>query len=58
MDRILAIDDNPQILKLVTVNLQARNFIVQTGWFRRRSHRSIQNRAVQPHPSRSYFAWN
>jgi two-component system, OmpR family, KDP operon response regulator KdpE len=29
MDRILAIDDNQQILRLVTVNLQARNFIVQ-----------------------------
>ena len=29
MDRILAIDDNPQIIKLVTVNLQARGYIVQ-----------------------------
>ena len=26
MDRILAIDDNPQIQKLVTVNLQARGY--------------------------------
>ncbi len=31
MDRILAIDDNPQIIKLVTVNLQARGYIVQTA---------------------------
>jgi two-component system KDP operon response regulator KdpE len=31
MDRILAIDDNQQILKLLTVNLQARNFIVQSA---------------------------
>lgn len=31
MDRILAIDDNPQILKLVTVNLQARGYVVQTA---------------------------
>jgi two-component system, OmpR family, KDP operon response regulator KdpE len=29
MDRILAIDDNPQIQKLVTVNLQARGYVVQ-----------------------------
>lgn len=31
MDRILAIDDNPQIIKLVTVNLQARGYIVQSA---------------------------
>ncbi len=31
MDRILAIDDSPQIQKLVTVNLQARGFAVQTA---------------------------
>src|SRR5512143_1803212 len=31
MDRILAIDDNPQIQKLVTVNLQARGYLVQTA---------------------------
>jgi two-component system KDP operon response regulator KdpE len=31
MDRILAIDDNPQIQKLVTINLQARGYIVQTA---------------------------
>ena len=31
MERILAIDDNPQIQKLVTVNLQARGYIVQTA---------------------------
>jgi two-component system, OmpR family, KDP operon response regulator KdpE len=31
MDRILVIDDNLQILKLVTVNLQARGYIVQTA---------------------------
>jgi len=31
MDRILAIDDNPQIQKLITVNLQARGYIVQTA---------------------------
>jgi two-component system, OmpR family, KDP operon response regulator KdpE len=31
MDRVLAIDDNPQIQKLVTVNLQARGYIVQTA---------------------------
>jgi DNA-binding response OmpR family regulator len=31
MDRILAIDDNPQIQKLVTVNLQARGYVVQTA---------------------------
>ena len=29
MDRILAIDDNVQIQKLVTVNLQARGYVVQ-----------------------------
>jgi len=29
MDRILAIDDNLQIQKLVTVNLQARGYVVQ-----------------------------
>jgi two-component system, OmpR family, KDP operon response regulator KdpE len=29
MDRILVIDDNPQIQKLVSVNLQARGYIVQ-----------------------------
>ncbi len=29
MDRILAIDDNPQIQKLVKVNLQARGYFVQ-----------------------------
>src|SRR5512135_3500902 len=29
MERILAIDDNPQIRKLVTVNLQARGYVVQ-----------------------------
>ncbi len=29
MDRILAIDDNPQIQKLITANLQARGYIVQ-----------------------------
>jgi two-component system KDP operon response regulator KdpE len=31
MDRVLAIDDNPQIQKLVTVNLQARGYAVQTA---------------------------
>jgi len=31
MDRILAIDDNPQIQKLITINLQARGYIVQTA---------------------------
>ena len=31
MDRILAIDDNPQIQKLVTANLQARGYVVQTA---------------------------
>lgn len=31
MDRVLAIDDNPQIQKLVTANLQARGFVVQTA---------------------------
>jgi two-component system KDP operon response regulator KdpE len=31
MDRILAIDDNLQIQKLITVNLQARGYIVQTA---------------------------
>jgi two-component system, OmpR family, KDP operon response regulator KdpE len=31
MDRILAIDDNPQIQKLITANLQARGYIVQTA---------------------------
>lgn len=31
MDRILAVDDSPQIQKLVTVNLQARGFAVQTA---------------------------
>ncbi len=31
MDRVLAIDDNPQVQKLVTVNLQARGYIVQTA---------------------------
>jgi Response regulators consisting of a CheY-like receiver domain and a winged-helix DNA-binding domain len=31
MDRILAIDDNLQIQKLVTINLQARGYIVQTA---------------------------
>src|SRR5512135_1987162 len=31
MERILAIDDNPQIRKLVTVNLQARGYAVQTA---------------------------
>jgi two-component system, OmpR family, KDP operon response regulator KdpE len=31
MDRILAIDDNPQIQKLITSNLQARGYIVQTA---------------------------
>ena len=31
MDRILAIDDNPQIQKLVAVNRQARGYIVQTA---------------------------
>jgi two-component system KDP operon response regulator KdpE len=31
MDRILAIDDNPQIQKLVAVNLQARGYIVHTA---------------------------
>jgi two-component system, OmpR family, KDP operon response regulator KdpE len=30
MDRVLAIDDNPQIQKLVMVNLQARGYAVQT----------------------------
>jgi DNA-binding response OmpR family regulator len=30
-ERVLVIDDNPQIQKLVTVNLQARGFIVQTA---------------------------
>ncbi len=31
MERILAVDDNPQIQKLVTVNLEARGYIVQTA---------------------------
>lgn len=31
MDRILAVDDNPQIQKLITVNLQARGYAVQTA---------------------------
>jgi two-component system KDP operon response regulator KdpE len=31
MDRVLAIDDNPQIQKLVMVNLQARGYAVQTA---------------------------
>lgn len=31
MDRVLAIDDNPQIQKLVAVNLQARGYLVQTA---------------------------
>ena len=31
MDRILAIDDNPQILKLVMANLQTRGYIIQTA---------------------------
>jgi two-component system, OmpR family, KDP operon response regulator KdpE len=31
MDRILAVDDNPQILKLVKVNLQARGYAVQVA---------------------------
>ncbi len=31
MERVLAIDDNPQIQKLVMVNLQARDYIVQTA---------------------------
>jgi len=31
MDRILAIDDNPQIQKLITANLQARGYIVQAA---------------------------
>jgi DNA-binding response OmpR family regulator len=31
MDRVLAIDDDPQIQKLVTVNLQARGYAVQTA---------------------------
>jgi two-component system KDP operon response regulator KdpE len=31
MDRILAVDDDPQIRKLVTVNLQARGYAVQTA---------------------------
>ena len=31
MDRVLAIDDNPQIQKLVSVNLQARGYAVQTA---------------------------
>lgn len=30
MDRILAVDDNPQIQKLITVNLKARGYAVQT----------------------------
>src|SRR5512143_3745955 len=31
MDRVLAIDDKPQIIKLVTVNMQERGYIVQTA---------------------------
>jgi len=31
MDRILAVDDDPQIQKLVTVNLQARGYAVQVA---------------------------
>jgi two-component system, OmpR family, KDP operon response regulator KdpE len=31
MERVLAIDDNPQIQKLVTVNLQARGYAVQVA---------------------------
>jgi two-component system KDP operon response regulator KdpE len=31
MDRVLAVDDNPQIQKLITVNLQARGYAVQTA---------------------------
>jgi len=31
MERVLAIDDNPQIQKLVTLNLQARGYIVQVA---------------------------
>ncbi len=31
MERVLAIDDNPQIQKLVMINLQARDYIVQTA---------------------------
>ena len=31
MDRILAVDDNPQIQKLITVNLLARGYAVQTA---------------------------
>lgn len=31
MNRVLAVDDNPQIQKLVTVNLQARGYAVQVA---------------------------
>ena len=56
MDRVLVVDDNLSIQKLVSVNLQARGYAVDVAGTGEDALRLIQRRHIRSGDTRSHFA--